>query len=686
VLPARSVAALAELVPELAGPAAESQVDAETSRALILEGSVRWLGTIDGAVLVVDDLQWADASSLELLALLAARADNLAMVLAFRAGEVPPRFLRDLRTGHRPDEIRLAALDAAAIGRLCGDPALARLVVEETDRTPFAVVEVLRAIEGNATRDALRPARQVARAGRRRSILHRAERPTEAARDLLGLLAVLGRPASAELLADATGTSIDVVTARLHELAGGELVSHSERGFATFHDLVAETVRDAMDPVDRARLHNLLARALASEAAAPGERAKHLAGAGDRPAAALAYAEGARQRLHHFADQEAERLAEAGLALDPADAVRANLLEVRATTRARSGQPARAREDLRGALKLASTAPVRARLLTGLANVSSGSDDLLRAANLIELALTEAGDDPATRAGALATGAIIDMNLERRARAQRRFDEALGLFEQVGDARGVADILDARAMSIFLDGEIAAAVDALEQVAQVFVDSGNLLRVVTPRATRGHALVMAGASDRGLADAEEAVELANALGYREGEASAYWIRSEALTAQGRVDEAIVSAEKALSIAGSVGHRGWTATALRGLGIAREAAGDLAAAEDAFRQSADTSAHLPLFACWAHARLALALVAAGRLDEAADHVDIALVTGPPVGRYEARLAGCALAVARGDRDAGALVDDAIERAAGGGHQASLTLLRDLSRHQGSGRAR
>jgi len=686
VLPARSVHALAELVPELAGPVADSRVDAETSRALILEGAVRLVGAVGGAVLLVDDLQWADASSLELLALLAARSDDLAMVLAFRAGEAPPRFLSDFRTSHRPQEIRLAALDATAIGRLFRDPALARLVVEETDRTPFAVVEVLRAIDGSDAHDVLGFVREVASAGRRRSILHRAERHAEAARDLLGLLAVLGRPASAELLADVTGASIDAVTAQLHELAAGELVSHSERGFATFHDLVAETVRDALEPVHRARLHNLLARALASETAASGERARHLAGAGDRPAAALVYAEGARQRLHQFADQEAERLAEAGLALDPGDAVRADLLEVRAATRARSGQPARAREDLRGALTLASTAPDRARLLTALARVSSGSDDLLRAATLIDLALTEAGDDPATRAGALAAGAIIDMNIDRRARAQRRFDEALGLFEQVGDARGVADILDARAMAVFLDGEIGAAVDALEQVAQLFVDSGNLLRVVTPRATRGHSLIFAGDSEQGLADADEAIELAGGLGYREGVASACWIRSEALTAQDRVDEAIVSAEKALSIASSVGHRGWRATALRGLGIAREAAGDLAAAEDAFRLSVETSTPFPLFACWAHARLALALVALGRLDEAADHVDIALVTGPPMGHYEARLAHCTLAVARGDSDAEDLVDDAVERAAAGGHQASRILLCDLSRYRGSGRAR
>lgn len=369
VLPARSLAALAELLPELAAPDAGSPVDPETSRALLLEGSVRLLRATGRVLVLVDDLQWADASSLELLALLAARAENVSMVLAYRAGEVPARLLSDLRAGNRPDEIRLGPLDATAIGRLAGDPVLAQLLVAETDRTPFAIVEVLRAIEGDEAADILDHARHVARSGRRRSILQRVERQADAARDLLGLLALLGRPASADLLADASAASIETVTAHLHELAAAELVSHGERGFGTYHDLVAETVREATEPVEKARLHKLLATAL-GDTAASGERARHLAGSGDRPAATVAYAAAARQRLDRFADREAMRLAEAGLALDPADAVRADLLEVRAETRARTGEPAGAREDLRVALTLASVAPVRARLLTRLAGCS----------------------------------------------------------------------------------------------------------------------------------------------------------------------------------------------------------------------------------------------------------------------------------------------------------------------------
>lgn len=194
----------------------------------------------------------------------------------------------------------------------------------------------------------------------------------------------------------------------------------------------------------------------------------------------------------------------------------------------------------------------------------------------------------------------------------------------------MADILDAQAMAGFLDGDIAGGIDAFDRVARMFVDIGNLLRVITPRSTRGHGLVFAGRAADALADTSEAVELARSLGYPDGETYALWHHSEALSACGRTAEATESAELALSIARRLRHRGWTATALRALGIARQADGDLAAAEEAYRRSLRASERLPLFVSWAHARLGAVLVRAGRVDETARHVEAALGTGPRSG--------------------------------------------------------
>ena len=199
--------------------------------------------------------------------------------------------------------------------------------------------------------------------------------------------------------------------------------------------------------------------------------------------------------------------------------------------------------------------------------LTMGAHDPARAAELAELALVEAGADAAARAVALETAAVLDVNLGRPGRAAERADAALALFRGLGDGAGVARILDGRAMAAFLDGRITEAVGLFGRIAALFEDSGDLLRVVTPRSTRGHGLVFHAEPEAGLAETSAALQLATDLGTPEGRAYALWHRSEALSALGRHLEAEADAREALRVAQEVGHRGWTATAWRALGIA-----------------------------------------------------------------------------------------------------------------------
>ena len=701
-LPSRAVAALVDVVPELEElvPLPAVTIDPESRRALALHGAVRLLaGALpEGGVVMVDDLQWADGSSLELLRRAKHQVEELRLILAYRPDEVGSdspvaAFLASPEWALDAATVALGPLPPRAIAGLVSDKRLAELIATATDGTPFAVMEVIRAMwergmvtpgPGGTWRtrsgEAITVASQAATAGQQRAVERRVEQQPPPRRELLRLLALLGREVPARVLAAASAADEAAVLGDLDALARADLVRLGNQGWATAHDLITDTVATRLERSQAARLHAALARALEADDADPAELARHRLGAGDVEAAAGAFARAAEQRVDRFANEEAESLAESGLELAPSAPVRAALHEARAEARSRRGDLHGARSDLRAALSLVREGARRSRILSRMAMLAFGAEDLIRAGELVEVALAAAGSDPVARARALAVGAVTDMNLERPERAAARSEEALTLFEASGDARGVADILDGRGMGRFLSGDITGALGAFDRVARLFEDAGDLLRVVTPRSTRGHGLVFAARPDLGLSDTTEALELARALGYPEGQTYALWHQTEALSALGRHDEARRSAEEALAIAEAIGHRGWTATALRALGIALQDAGALEEAEAAFRRSLELSEHLSLFASWASARLAQIRLAQGDPTAAEPFVTRALSEGPPLGHYEARLARAELAAARAEPEAAAIARDALARAESGGHRASVPRLAILATPQ------
>lgn len=191
LLGATTLSALRDVLPELDAP--EVPVDSPTRRALILQGLVRIIEATAPSLVVVDDLEWADSSSLDMLALVTARSLDVAMVFAYRAEAVADdspvgRFLNVIAEA-RPVEIPLRPLDADALQRLVASAPVAAALAEHTDGTPFAVLQAARALESEGmlrrntsggwdvlaelARDRVR---EVARAGQRDMVWRQFER------------------------------------------------------------------------------------------------------------------------------------------------------------------------------------------------------------------------------------------------------------------------------------------------------------------------------------------------------------------------------------------------------------------------------------------------------------------------------------------------------------------------------
>jgi len=696
VITGPEAAALREVVPGLTGVAgtAVSTLDEGTRRALALQGAV---GIVSAAgrprcLIVVDDLQWADPASLTLLGLLLRRLDGVSLVAAYRAEG----------TGFDPDEalgvpgnhmtgLTLGPLPASLIRNLFSDQLLAEAIIRPAGRTPFTVTEVIAALtrQGMITRDGdgkwrLRSGRdapeaaRIVAAGIGQAAGNRLAGLPSRWRDMLGLIALLGRPAPPALLSAASGSGQRTVLDTLEGLGSAGLACPGTQGWWIRHEPLRQAVNGAMHPAKKARFHALLAGALRQCGADPAETASHLAVSGDHDQAAVAYADAARRRLERTCDRKAARLAEIGLMLGPSGRTRAALLETRGEARRRAGQLTAARADLIAALDSLDAPAARSRVLAQLAILDARTADAARGSELADLAIAEAGDQPAALGQALAAGAIIDLTGGNLARARHRVRRAARLLDQAGDSRGSARLLYWRAMECFTGGRLRDAAEQLDRLARLAVTPGELLRLWSPRATRGHTLTFLGQAADGLTEVEQTLAWARAARHPAVEAECLWHRAEALTALGRAAEAIEAAEQAADIAGRIGHAEWAAAAHRGLGIACEAAGLTARAESAYRRSLRSAAGIPLFRAWAAARLGAFLARQGRPGEAAPHVQAALTEGTPLTRHEARWARAELLASQDDNKAcAAAAAAALHRARSDGYLILVPRLCELT---------
>jgi DNA-binding SARP family transcriptional activator/tetratricopeptide (TPR) repeat protein len=696
-LPAREARALARLAPGLAPITPDPELPGdEHDRAFAFQGAMRLVEAAarPRCLIMADDAQWADPTSLELLGLLLRRIDRVAVVAAFQQEETQ-RLPADhfALPAEQVRHLPLGALPADAVRGLFSDPVLAEVFMSQPERTPLTRAGLIAALAGQGAierdeqgRWQLRApgdtaqARAVVTAGMDYAIKAGLARLPRRWREPLTLLALLGRPAQPALLAQASGWELPGVLDCLEGLTRTGLTRPGRAGWELTHQAFGQALTEGLGPAARARLHGLLARALERSGADADEVAGHLAASGDRDGASAAYATAAAARLERLADEEAMRLAEAGLGLEPPAASRAQLLEVRAEARRRRGLLAGARADLKTALEGSASPAGRSRVLAELAILEARSVSLARGEELVELAIAEAQDQPGVLGQALVAGAVLDLQSGKLARAGRRFRRARHLLEDSGETRGVARLLYWQAMASYLAGRLREAAARLADLAHLPAMPVEVLRFWSPGATRGHVLAFLGEPEAGLAEIDETLAWAEAARYPAVQSECLWRRSEALAFAGRAEEAVESAQQSVAIAAGLRHANCTAAALRGLGIAWDAAGDPVQAELAFRRSLHAAETNPSsFTAWASARLGACLTRQGRPQDAAPHVQAALSSGIPLTRHEARWAHAELLAARGDEKARQTVAaEALRSAQDGGYLILVPRLRELAR--------
>ena len=290
--------------------------DAEAQRLRLFEAVARFLERLarrGGAVLVIEDLHWADSSTLHLLGYLGrGRAPGLAVVLTYRETDIgDDHELRGVLAGlaREPavERLTLEGLDASAVGSViealaerAPEPEVARAIQERTAGNPFFVTEVVRRGEdGDAS---------ALPEGVREVVAERVRRLGEATADLLVAGAVCGREFEIDVAARIARSDYgDAVESFEEALAAGLVREAPETpGRGSFaHALVRETLYDRLSATRRADMHRRAAEAI--EAMAAGARVAELSHHFDqavrgREAADPALAERARHYLEAAGD------------------------------------------------------------------------------------------------------------------------------------------------------------------------------------------------------------------------------------------------------------------------------------------------------------------------------------------------------------------------------------------------
>lgn len=570
-------APLLALIGRCFGPASPSE-GSERDRLLLMDAVSRWLVRVAGehgpVVVVLDDLQWADESSLALLEFVARDPAQAAVALVgcYRHDELVASARRRLsQLAMSATSIELGGLDRDAVELLAAEIA-GPLGAAEVD-------DLFRRAGGHPvfTRELALLARDASGGHRlpaavRDAIEHRVARLPAGTREVLEVAAAAGNAIAAEVVALASTLSRAALDENLDaaQMAGIVTVDTDDRlQFA--HDLYRETIAAATPADRRVRLHRQLGVALEAHAARgvvvrPADLAHHFTAAvpaGEASRAARWALAAAAADVESLAFGEAaahlrrwrESLAASPAAVNPRE--HATVLLAEADALARAGRIEEARARLRSARALTAVEPlVDLRAEIALAFAELGARFAMRRDEVVQdledaLAGVEGMDpDLEARLTARLARELQHSVAADRPRAAPLSERAIALGRAGTDPDTLVTCLLARHDVLWVPGSPAERIDLAREIVAVAERSGAVERAAEGNLLLANALLESGSAAFEPA-LDESLRLFDQLGQPRHRYTAATRRAALLLLRGDLDAAEAAIDDAADLGSSI---------------------------------------------------------------------------------------------------------------------------------------
>jgi ATP/maltotriose-dependent transcriptional regulator MalT len=584
-------------------------------------------------VLALDDVHWADAASIEMLAHLLRRFRG-PLLMAATCRQAPTRLLVGLegrsRAGHG-SRVELAPLTATETAELLGpqvDDATRSWLYRESGGNPFYIEQLARAghAPGRASWSATRPGETVPRAVIV-AIREELTAVSEEARLALEAAAVAGDPFDPELIGAVAEQTLASVLVALDELLSFDFIRPTDtpRRFRFRHPIVRRAVYDGMPAGWRIGAHGRAAGALAARDSPAGVRAHHIehsAVLGDEEAIQLLVQAG-RDAAPRAPETAGRWLLAATRLLAPsrANERRLSLLSEAAAALTYAGNYDAALEVLEQAHGLlpVERAGERAKLVTRISFAKRMSGRPFESRLLVERTL-----ESLAAGGPEAMALTLELALDHYWRGE------FARMHEVG--RGVLELARATTEPLFVTwsaavcsvassslGRLDAGRAELREAQERFaaLDDEQLATHIDVAGYLAQAASALELIDDMLAHARRGLQVAESTGQRAFIPGLLVLETNALLMKGRITEAVATADTATDAACLTGNDQLTVWALWADALACSVAGDTARALASAREAVACSERVTetFFSTLSRLHLAAALDAAGDAEAA-----------------------------------------------------------------------